>query len=71
MNKSEKFQYHLYSIGMIAFGIAMLAKSIYKLLGYGTPPHPATMVVYAVGVVFWVIGIPYIIYRRYFKGKAS
>lgn len=62
----DKYTKHLMQLLTLLFCFTMLAKCTYKILGYGTEPHPATMVVYWLTAISLVVTIPYLIYRYYF-----
>ena len=64
---TKSYMYFLKHILPVAICFAVFVKSVYKVLGYGTPLTTFQFSMYLITAVVFCIGIPIYIYKVFFK----
>lgn len=61
------FWQHLKHAVVVGVGLGLVIKSLFVLAGYGTPLTTSMAVIYGAILLVYVPGIPYYIYKTYYK----
>lgn len=57
----------IWDIVVVVICVLLVAKCIYKLLGYGTPINTTYTILYAVTLIVLTVCLPVYIYQSFFK----